>query len=72
MILFVLTVYLNYPILPNKVDNFCTVGVAEYRKCFIGDSHHISSALINLQYRCVVEQKPGYRCQTLTGKDTFQ
>ncbi|XP_065797926.1 pecanex-like protein 4 isoform X2 [Muntiacus reevesi] len=43
------------------------LGVAEYRDCFIGDSHCSSSALAELQCRHVVEQKPGHRNQTLTG-----
>lgn len=53
------------------MDNLCTAGMAEYRKCFIGNSHCISSALVDLQYRYMVEQKPGYRNQTLTGKHSF-
>ena len=71
MILFTLTVYLDYQILPNKLVNLCTEGMAEYRKCFIGDSHCISSALVDLQYRHMVEPQPGYRNQTLTGKYIF-
>ena len=53
------------------MDNLYTAGMAEYRKCFIGDSHCISSALADLQYRPMVEQKPGYRNQTLTGEYVF-
>ena len=51
--------------------NLCAAGVAEYRDCFIGDSHCSSSALAELQCRHVVEQKPGHRNQTLTGEYVF-
>ncbi|ELK27267.1 hypothetical protein MDA_GLEAN10023894 [Myotis davidii] len=56
----------GYQILRNQGDFLCTAGVAEYRKCFTGDSHCIHSALVD-QYRHMVEQKPEYRNQTLTG-----
>lgn len=52
------------------MNNLYTAGMAEYRKCFIGDSHCINSTF-DLQYRHMVEQKPGYRNQTLTGKCVF-
>lgn len=71
MILFTLIVYIGYQVLPNQVDYLCTAGMAEYRKCFTRDSHCIHSALVDLQYRHMVEQKPEYRNQTLTGKCIF-
>lgn len=70
MILFTLIVYIGYQILRNQGDFLCTAGVAEYRKCFTGDSHCIHSALVD-QYRHMVEQKPEYRNQTLTGECIF-
>lgn len=71
MILVTLMVYVGYHILPNQVDCLCAAGMAKYRKCFTGDSHCIHSALVDLQYRHMVEQKPEHRNQTPTGECIF-